>query len=62
MFWCYIFLVMFYIACCCLDGNDLKPRWHRAVADILRKRQTIFLEYRQKSDMLLRTGWSLGVV
>lgn len=38
MFWCYIFLVMFYIACCCLDGNDLKPRWHRAVADILRKK------------------------
>ena len=37
MFWCYIFLVTFYIACCCLDGNDIKPRWHRAVADILGK-------------------------
>lgn len=37
MFWCYISLVTLYIACCCLDGNDLKLRWHRAVADILGK-------------------------
>lgn len=37
MFWCYISLVTLYIACCCLDGNDLKLRWYMAVADILRK-------------------------
>ena len=27
---------MVYIACCCLDGEDLKPKWHKAVAIKLR--------------------------
>lgn len=36
MFWCYMSLVVIYIACCCLDGEDLKPKWHKTVAIKLR--------------------------
>lgn len=32
MFWCWLFLVVVYIACCCLDGCDLKPRWKSSLA------------------------------
>lgn len=32
MFWCWLFLVVSYIVCCCLDGDDLKPRWKLSIA------------------------------
>ena len=37
MFWCWLFIVVLYIACCCLDGDDLKPRWKFSIACALRK-------------------------
>lgn len=37
MFWCCISLVVLYIACCCLDGDDLKPKWRFSLAFALRK-------------------------
>lgn len=35
MFWCWLFLVVSYIACCCFDGEDLKPRWKFSLACVL---------------------------
>lgn len=37
MFWCWLFLVVSYIACCCLDGEDLKPKWKFSLACALMK-------------------------